>query len=433
MLIKNILIVSELEDYHKSIKRHYSFTKGYGIATGFSKLVKTYYLTLGKTELYNDITFINDKEITDTFLEKIDFILFIREFNIMDIFDKVKSIEKLYLTNQKRIKIGMKSDSINWIFTKKYIIEFPIKYNNVKWYNFVENFFDILCVQTEEMKRIDLEKIKKKLPSRYESIKSKVFISRMGVFHNNPLDKEIENPYKIDHSYCRDNFTKLNEDKALHPLCYTAINKKFSPEQGKNYNNKKHILIYMGRIRTNGGKIAYVMKDIMNSLGEDYELHIFPGRFNIPNSNVKIYSSKYPCNLQLLRDTIFYSCKNVIIHFPFDDKSKDKYLKHAEIAIDFSSRRPLNILCPPGNAKLLEYCYYGLKVVTEKNVNNSHLVINGKNGITLENIANFEEYVNAIKNLVNFNYDKKYTIQKTIKSNGWNYIAQEFLDYLLAI
>ena len=99
MLIKNILIVSELEDYHKSIKRHYSFTKGYGIATGFSKLVKTYYLTLGKTELYNDITFINDKEITDTFLEKIDFILFIREFNIMDIFDKVKSIEKLYLTN----------------------------------------------------------------------------------------------------------------------------------------------------------------------------------------------------------------------------------------------------------------------------------------------------------------------------------------------
>ena len=430
MVIKNILIIGELEDYHKAVKRHYSFTKGYGIATGFSKLAKTYYLTLGNTQKINDLIFINNNEITDKFLEEIDFILFIREFNIMDVFNLNKSIENLYLTNQKRIKIGMKSDSINWIFTKKYIIEFPIKYNNVKWYDFVENFFDILCVQTEEMKRIDLKKIKSKLASRYNSIEKKVFVSRMGVFHNNPLNTVVENPYDINHSYCCDNFTKLKENKALHPLCYTNMNKKFSPENGKNYNTKKHILIYMGRIRTNEGKIAYMMRDIMNSLGEDFELHIFPGRFNIPNSNVKIFSPKYPCNLQLLRDTVFYSCKNVIIHFPFDDKSKNKYLQHADIAIDFSSRRPLNILCPPGNAKLLEYCYYGLKVVTEKNVNNSHLVINGKNGILLENIGTVNEYVDAIKKLLVFKYDKKYTINKTIESSGWNYIAKDLFDFV---
>jgi hypothetical protein len=172
------------------------------------------------------------------------------------------------------------------------------------------------------------------------------------------------------------------------------------------------------------------MRDIMNKLGDGFELHIFPGRFCIPNSKVSVFSSKYPVNLQILRDTIFHSCNNVIIHYPYDDKSKSKYLSYADIGIDFSSKRPLNIKCPAGNAKLLEYCNYGIKVVTEKNVNNSHLVIDGKNGIVLDNLASVDEYVESIKKLVDHEYDKKYTIDQTIKTNSWDVIAKEMYNHI---
>ena len=63
----------------------------------------------------------------------------------------------------------------------------------------------------------------------------------------------------------------------------------------------------------------------MKKLGEEYELHVFPGTFQIPGTNISKYSSKYPHNLQLLRDSIFYDCPNVIIHFPFNDETKSKF------------------------------------------------------------------------------------------------------------
>ena len=37
----NLLVISELCDYKKSVKRHYSLTKGYFIGLGFSKLIET--------------------------------------------------------------------------------------------------------------------------------------------------------------------------------------------------------------------------------------------------------------------------------------------------------------------------------------------------------------------------------------------------------
>lgn len=428
-MINKILVIGELDDFIKMPKRHYSFIKGFGISTGFSKLCSVFYLTLGKDDTIDNVNLVNIDKINNNFLRTIDFILFIREFNLLEIMEKSKPIKKVLFNQNKTQKIGIKCDSLYWIFNKMYLIDFQQKYK-IKWYDFLLDNFNMICVQTEEFKNQDLNKIKKKIPNRYERFNKKIFISRMGVFPEDPTFKGNNNPYEINHSYCRNDFKNLKENLALHPLCYTSINLKYSHDKGKNYNKKKTILIYMGRIRTNEGKIALMMRDIMNKLGDNFELHVFPGRFCIPNSNVSVFSSKYPVNLQILRDSIFYSCTNVIIHFPYDNHDKSKYLTYADIGIDFSSKRPLNIICPAGNAKLLEYCNYGLKVVTEKNVNNSHLVQDGKNGIVLDNIASVDEYVESIKKLVNFKYDKKFTINQTIKTNSWNIIAKEMFEHI---
>ena len=56
--IKKILVISELSDYFKEVKKHYSFTKGFGISTGLSKLATTYYLTKGESQIYQNVNFI---------------------------------------------------------------------------------------------------------------------------------------------------------------------------------------------------------------------------------------------------------------------------------------------------------------------------------------------------------------------------------------
>ena len=426
--INKILVIGEIDDYHKSIKRHYSFTKGLGIATGFSKLAETFYLTKGKEEEYMGTKFINISNITDEFMDTIDFILLIREHNVLQVLN-IEPIRKVLFNKKKRQNVGMKSDALGWLWTKQYFIEFPKKYNE-DWLTFVAYAFNFLCVQTEEFKKQGLSLILRKRPNRFDDFKDKIFVSRMGVFPDYPLDETLENPYLIDHSYCVDDFTKLNAGKALHPLCYMDRNIKYSLDKGVNYRKEKTIIIYMGRIRTNSGKIVWMMRDIMKELGDEYELHVFPGRFNIPNSNVSVFSSKYPSNLQILRDTCFFDCKNVVVHYPFDDKTKKKYLQFADIGLDFSSVRPDNRKCPAGNAKLLEYCNYGIKVITEKNVNNSHLVTSAKNGILLKGVSQVEDYVNGIKKLKEMCIDRDFAINTTIAEQNWDIISSEMFFYV---
>ena len=320
---------------------------------------------------------------------------------------------------------------MDWIFSKNYFTNFP-KIYNADWLSFLKEAFDFICVQTEQFKNEGLKLIKRKRPNRYNDFKDKIFVSRMGVFPEHPF-KDVKNPYDKNHSYCVDDFSKINKGKALHPLCYTLRNRPYSFDKGVNYNLNKTIIVYMGRIRTNQGKIAWMMRDIMKKLGHNYELHVFPGRFNIPNSNVSVFSSKYPSNLQILRDTIFYECNNVIIHFPFDDIDKAQYLQYADIGLDFSSVRPANRSCPAGNAKLLEYCNFGLKVISEKNVNNSHLVESAKCGILLEGVGTVDQYVEAIKKLKDFEYDREAAIKETIDNQNWDLIGKEMLDYVKSL
>lgn len=68
----------------------------------------------------------------------------------------------------------------------------------------------------------------------------------------------------------------------------------------------------MGRIKTDSGRIIYVMKDIIDKLGDDYELHIFPGSFllyDLETHKINKCSANNSNHLELLRDTVFQKVK----------------------------------------------------------------------------------------------------------------------------
>ena len=424
--MNNLLVISELCDYKNAQKRHFSLTKGYYISLGLSKLINTYYITTGESYQEDKLNVININEIDQLFIQDIKYILLIREANIIDIIESNSVLKKILLEDKEDRIIGIKSDALVWLSSKAYHNRFKSEYN-INFLDFVKKTFDIICVQTKEAKQSGVKLINHRYKQTKEWLEQKIVISPMGVPNSDPYIIKTENPYTINHEYCVDECRKLANDKALHPVCYMERYKAFNKNR-KNYNTKKTILIYMGRIKTNKGKTALIMKEIMKKLGETFELHIFPGSFDIFGSGISKFSSKYPHNLQLLRDSIFYDCKNVIIHFPLNDETKHKFLQHAEIGIDFSSTRPRNVKTNVGNAKLLEYCYYGLKVVTEENVCTNHLVKDANNGILIKNIGTVDEYVEAIKLLDTTKYDKQLAINETIKSSNWDLIAKNLLN-----
>ena len=68
----NTLIVSEFVDYVSSKKIHFSLTKGFEFAKGLAtnKKYKVYYLTLGKTQVIDNVTLINLNEIVYKNIQK---------------------------------------------------------------------------------------------------------------------------------------------------------------------------------------------------------------------------------------------------------------------------------------------------------------------------------------------------------------------------
>lgn len=429
-----ILVINDIADYHKQLKQHFSLTKGYYFAKGLSKIQnnQVYFFTTGITQKDENLTFINDEEVTQDFLKDINLILLIRENNFIDIIQKYSHI-KNWIFNDKRTnnqKLAIKSDSLSWVYSAFYLKQFRLKFN-LHWVEFVAKYFDILFVQTKEFKEFSIKIIRQRFGGNLATVlQKKIFISRMGVPNKIPLNDNLGNPYTTNHDYCLDNYYKLRPNLALHPLCYTLKNRAHSNKRIEEYDKPKIKLVYMGRIKVDKGKILYLMRDIMLKLGSDYELHIFPGRFELPDVDVKVWSPKYMDNLQTLRDYIFGKCDNVIIHVPFDQNTKTKWVQFADIGIDFASSRPANRRSYAGHAKVLEYCYYGLKVVCERNICNSHLVSNAKNGLLLPGIADVDTYVEAIKKVALMKIDQKLASQTTIDDSNWDKISKEFHQYL---
>lgn len=418
--MKNILIISELEDFLNTKHTHYSFNKGFEFAKGLVNIdnLKIYYLTTGNSQLFEKINLINILEINDDFINNLNYLILVRETNLLEILN-IESLGKI-IKNSPHIYKIIKSDSIVWLNNKVYTKHFIRRHTFLE---FINNNFNKIGCQTEIIKKNNMNYLSTIYGKSIKKIKDKIFISKMGIPNKYPVISNLDNPYDINHSYCVKDQMLLIQNKALLPI---IIN--------ENFNKKKIILVYMGRIKTDQGKILYLMRDIMKELGDDYELHIFPGKFVIPDTDLIEKSPKDRNNLKELQEKIFSESSNVIIHFPFfDNISKSAYLQNADIGIDFSPSRPNDLKHNVGNAKLLEFCYYGLKVVCEKNIGNSELVEIGKNGILLDGIATCKDYVNAIINIKETQINKDFTINQTINYNNWDIIAKDFYENNMCI
>ena len=227
--MRKLLILSQWIDYMSASIYHYSISKGFNIAAGFTGTpnVKTYYLTLGPTEEYNlskpskisedarkteesaknpddlvqtkthaarMIYLINANEVDTQFLESLDYILFIKEVEMFTLLEKMPAMKDLCLKKDRKQKIGVKSGSLAWIRTENNVCKQLFGFGCQE---FALNNMDLLYVQTPEFKTVDFQKFCGKNPK----LLKKIFISPMGV--NNYIEEiNGSNPYLIDHSYC---------------------------------------------------------------------------------------------------------------------------------------------------------------------------------------------------------------------------------------
>lgn len=424
MKIMKIFIINNLDDINSNIVTHFSLDKGLYLAYGLYNCNNDiYFLTSSSFSIENNIKFININEADSDFLNSCDLIIIIREAEIENILENYPSLKNIFFNNSARkVKIMIKSDSIQWILNKsfrKYLskeLHINASINSIrKWVN---KNIDYICVQNKEFKNDAINN---------GILSTRIIESNMGV----PKDILInfgnyDNPYNINHSYCKLDYKKLKNGDALYPKYYQENLNKL-----EEFNKKRYIIVYTGRIKTDNGKIIYLMKEIMDKLGEEYELHIFPGSFYLTIAGELIRCSARNINhLLMLRDTVFPDTKNVIIHYPFEHKHGQKYLYYADCGIDFSPSRPKDELSHAGNAKLLEYCSIGLPVVCETNINNSHLVRSASNGILIDGIGTSDQYIDAIKILLTMKINRRLSSEITVNNNNWDLRAVELITNL---
>jgi len=265
-----IFIINDLNDILKKRISHFSLDKGLFLGHGLAKNnCQVYFLTTGKTEFLNNINFINILEAHTEFLNTIDLIIIVREALIPELLENYTVFKQFLINHDKKTKIMVKSDSIQWILDKNFRKYVSKEFNTkaitscvVKW---ACNIFDYICVQTIEFKN---DALQRNIPE------NKLVVLNMAISDEIINYENLTNPYTTNHDYCVKNYKNLDNNKALIPLYYLN-----NPEKITEFNKNKKIIVYMGRIKTDSGKILFTMKDIMNKLGNDYELHIFPGSF----------------------------------------------------------------------------------------------------------------------------------------------------------
>ena len=420
----NFLIISDLVDIREKKITHFSLDKGLNLGIGIKNNGYSVDYVVDSENFYQDgIYFHNYKELSEEKLNEYTFIIIIREAIIHEILEKFITLKKIFFNTSRNPKLIIKSDSPLWIINKdfrKYIstqVGINASVNSISiWIN---RNIDVICVQNTEMFELALKQ------GVYKNL---LLITNMSV-PNKSIDYDtLINPYLDDYSYCT-NKNFLVSGSALFPLYYEQNSDKI--DELKNKQRKK--ILYMGRIKTDSGKIVYLIREIINKLGDDYELHIFPGSFSIydyETDKIESYSASNSNHLEILRNKIFPRHKNVFIHCPFDHKDIHKYLWYADFGIDFSSSRPNDTKTLAGNAKLLEYCMLGLPVITESNVNNSWLVANGNNGILINGIGIADDYIKCIKQLEKINIDRKKASKITIQNENWDFRAKNMIDDL---
>jgi hypothetical protein len=423
----HFLIISDITDIKEKKITHYSLDKGLNLGIGLKNNNCTIdYIVSTNSYQEDGINYICYKDLNADKIDLYDFVIVVREGLIEELFNIFEELKKVFFNTYRKTKFVVKSDSCTWIISKdfrKYIArELQINGSTGSIIKWVNDNIDVICVQNNEYFEQGLS---------YGIKQNKMLISNMAVPYELIDFEQLENPFKSDYSYCKMDKKMLGSGEAFLPNYYIT-----NPDKLTELTSKKRIrIIYMGRIKTDSGKIIFMMRDIMEQLGDDYELHIFPGSFVIYDEltdTTSSYSANNSNHLEILKNTIFSNSNNVFVHVPFNHKDIKKYLWNVDIGIDFSSSRPENKKANAGNAKLLEYCYMGLPVVTEKNVNNSWLVTNCSNGIVLDGIATVQDYVDSIHKLTNeLEIDRKKASNITIQNENWNLRAKNFINDLL--
>jgi len=427
-VISRCLTIHEIEDFGRTAMRHFSSTKGFLFAEGMGKHVESHYLTTGSSSEIDGVKLVNIEQIREEGVEKYDLIVITREFVFPKLFDRVPEILELLLDEDRHPIIAHKGDSFGWIKNNDFRRSFSEKTNGKTVFREIGKMFDIICAQTDLLAEASMGGLKEEVK---ELIKEKIFISRMGVPQRLPYSKRNKDDIQLfsdKKSYCVDYWFDLKSGYALNPLCFSEKHVSRTSMNRDKYLQDKIKIIYSGRIKIDDGRILYLMKDIMNNLGDDFELHIFPGSFFLPDVPISVFSSKFSVNVQLIRDRHFAECNNVIVHYPFESRDKDEIMASMDIGLDFSQARPADTKSSMGNAKLLEYCYYGLKTVTEKNVHNSSIALDSGGGIAISGIGSAEKYAESIRKLANMKVDWKIVSKYTFNNNGWGTIAEEFLQ-----
>ena len=419
----NFLIISDLVDIKEKKVTHYSLDKGINFGIGLKNNgCKVDYVVSVQSYSEDGINYICYTELTSTKIDSYDYVILVREGLIEQLMEIFNELSQVFLNEKRKTKIIIKSDSCGWIINKdfrNYIgKQFKINCSTgsiVKWVN--RNIY-VVCVQNEEYLKLGIELG----VDSHRMIISNMAVPYEIIDYSNLVDTNL-----FDYSRCKKK-KYLTRGDSLYPANFENL-----PDEFNNWQKKKRTkILYMGRIKTDGGRIALLMRDIMKEL-DDYELHIFPGSFIMFNeeiSKIESFSSNNSNHLEILRDRIFKESPNIFIHCPFEHRDIKKYLWNVDMGIDFSSSRPNNIKANAGNAKLLEYCYLGLPVITETNVNNSHLVTQCSNGILLDGIATVNDYVNAIKNINNLQIDRIKSSQITIENENWNLRTKNFIESL---
>ena len=426
-MISRCLTIHEMEDFGRRSMRHFSSTKGFLFAEGLASHIESCYLTTGASSTIDGVKLINIEQLRSEGLDSFDLIVITREFVFPELFELVPEMLELMIDENRKVIIAHKGDSFGWIKNKELRRVFSEKTGGMV-FNEIGKMFDIICAQTIPLSELS----KSGLPEKVnEQIKDKIFISRMGVPERAPYsgrEKDSINIFKNKNDYCVDYWFDLKNGLALNPLCFIEKHISRTSEDHKKYLKEKTKIVYMGRIKMDGGRIFNLMKEIMLILGDDFELHLFPGSFFLPDVPISRFSSKFPVNVQLIRDRHFAECSNVIVHFPFESRDKDDVLASMDVGLDFSQARPEDSISRMGNAKLLEYCYYGLKTVTEKNVYNSAISVESGGGVALPGVATAEEYADAIRRVCERSLDWKRVSKYTFSNHGWITITKEFLE-----
>lgn len=359
-----ILIISDLECPNSN-----QFLRDLEFMIALSKISKVTCLTSVPKDL--PIESINLHQLSSQTL-RYHYIVILNPHAIIDCLE-IDVLRDIMGKNRTWPRIIVKTASPLW-YNEPRIKEVIDRYYLMTSQNWAKTFVDKLCIQNDAMQR----QVKGIIPA------DKIILSSVAI-KLDPLDPSIPNPYDPNKGYLVDDFSDLTPGKALTPVPFIGQSKHL-------LRLNKRIILYTGSVLGDSGKVFCMMAEIMTTLGENYELHLFLNDFLLPH-NQKLCRGNDPKSLDRLRQTTFAKLSNVIVHHNYPYTEKYPYLFYANCAIDFAPLRKGSQR--QEHVKLLEYCSVGLPVVYEASIPNAKMIEH--HGIAVAHDSDAQTFANAVK------------------------------------